>query len=180
MCPELIAAFSMLFAPASLRPIVNRLRARFSNLCPGLVEDAVSTAAVELYRSPTVLPVAWARGGVVEIRRVLIVASWRACLRQLRGPRSRRELLLEVPDEGQTLDDPETLLLCREVEAELAATLGRSARRFGGRRAPALALALNDRLGGDETDGEIAHRHGFSRETLNRAKRWMADQLSAA
>lgn len=181
MCPELLAAFGDLFHPAALRPLIAGLRRRFTGLDPELVDDAVQTAAVELLRSPAVLPSAWARGGVAEIRRVLVVASWRGCLRQLRCPRATRELLQEEDSpQGVFAEHPEALLIAAEMRRAMRRVTRQAARQFGGRKADALVHALDERLGSDETDAQVAARHGLSRETLNRAKRWMVEQLQGA
>ena len=178
MCPKLLAAFSDLFHPASLRPLLAGLRRRFPGLGAELVEDAVQGAAAELLHSPTVLPGAWSRGGGAEIRRVLVVAGWRGCLRHLKGPRATRELLQEEHcPEGVFSEHPEALMIALEMQQAMRTATRQAARRFGGRKADALADALEERLGSDETDAEVAARHGLSRETLNRAKRWMVEQL---
>lgn len=180
MCSIPVVALAEAFTLELRRALLAGLCRRFPGLGRELVEDAVQNAALELLASPTVLPGAWSRGGVVEIRRVLMVAAWRGCLRALTGPRARRELLLERLPESGGPADPESLLLCREVERAVEVALGRAARRHGGRRAPQLAAALAARLGADETDTEVARAYGVPRETLNRAKNWMAEQLEAA
>lgn len=179
MCSLPHSALSSLFQPASRGALTRRLKRHFPGLGTERVEDAMQTATAELLASPTALPTAWARGGVVEIHRVLVVASWRACLRALRGPRATRELLLDAEPEVPYAVTPEALLLAKEVEEVVEREMRRAARRYGGRKATQLEAALDARLGSAETDTQIAATFGVPRETLNRAKNWMAARLQA-
>lgn len=180
MSPEILACFLELCRPAALRPLVSGLARRFPGLCAGQVEDAVQNATLSLLRSPRSLPSAWDRAGPAGVERALVVASWRACLRTLRRGPARHEIALPHAGEALVLEDPEALLLSLEAGRRLDELLGSAARRFGGRRPEALRAALRERLGGAGTDGEVASRHGLTRERLNRARCWLAEQLPRA
>lgn len=160
-------------------PSIRRyVRSRYGHLCPGRVEDAVADAFVVLCSQPELARKAWESGGERQVLSLLRVIAWR-CARAgvCRGAGAfERGLVGSVEPVGE---GPGAL----EARAELALHLERAvlviSEQISSAHAERLALALTERLLGDESDTDIARKHGIPREYINRARHGLARMLSS-
>lgn len=155
-----------------MRPrILHFLRRRFPRVCSGLLEDALQDALCQIARDlgdPTsTSELAWARHGADGLRRVSCCYAWRATRGRLRR-KGYHWVSTDLQFGGPP--QPDELLIARRAANRLGPVLLLVSRRHAPRAPGALLAALHDSLGGDETDGQIAARHGLRREPLCRAR----------
>lgn len=154
----------------------SHLRRSFPRFSDEDLDDAASEALLDAVRRPALFEQAWERGGERGLYRLYRCVAWR----KLRGQWRRKERRVAGPALA-----PQDLRLGRAAGQELSAALDvnisramdEAVCRFGGLHPERLRAALVERFLSGDPDIEIARRHGVSRESLNKAKRFIQDRV---
>lgn len=152
------------------------LARRFPRLDRARLEDAVGDALEVACREPARFEAAGRRGDPALLK-LLRVVSWRTLRAWYRRPTRRVEVTREHLPDHPDARLPDAQVIARRELSVMHSLVTRAARKTCKGRSAALEAALHDRLGG-ATDAEAGRRHGVPREYVNRARRWMLDQLA--
>jgi len=155
------------------------LQHRFPTVCPAEAEDALQNTWVDVMRNPHSLESTLWHRGEPAFRRALHTVLWR----QMRALWRRRKPIPvdndAVQDWAIDWDTPEELLRAKELRIEIDMLKDAAAITFGGSKPEALRAALDSRLDDGLSDTAVANIYGLRRETVNRAKRWVLQQVAS-
>ena len=160
--------------------IVRRLQHSFPGMCASRCEDAAYAAYLDSLAKPAVFRDALTRGGESMLVGVYQQVAWRHLRGQWRKKSFQSEQAFDVVPELMGGTTPEALTSADELRVRVDALVHEAAAQFGGSRPELLEAALRDKLLGGEPDTRLAKRHDVPREYLNRAKRWLQDEVRAA
>lgn len=154
-----------------------RLRGAFPRASGPDLDDAVQHAFLEAIEHTDAFNDALEVDGDQGLRWLVMVA-WRF----LRGEFRRLgvKMRADLPDHDAFPDarpSAVTVLESREALDRVETLLDRAAALHGPACQQGLRDALLARICEEDTDANAARRHGVPREYVNRARRWIADQL---
>lgn len=156
--------------------------ARFPNLCPGRVEDAVSGAFEVLARDPDRFQRALQQGGLCWMVGLALTISCRDARDQIQRHAYSRELGCgtdDTPFQDRSGVCPD-LALAYDLQRDLESLLQQAAAQHGANRAPQVLSALREKLETGDEDTALAVRHGLRREHVNRAWSQVRREIRAA
>lgn len=153
------------------RALHGYLRRRFPVLDDEAVRDAVQDTFLEACRAPESFARARLDGERASYR-LLCCMAWR----KARGVLRRKSRRVEVTGLLEALSCPAGQPYGNAL-GQLARLVSEAVRRHGHRHDLQLRLALEHKLWSGESDLQVAVRFGVPREYLNRAKRYVQDEL---
>ena len=158
--------------------LVRHVRQRFTGLCPGRVEDAVSEVYLLMCRSPELFQESWDSGGDLRVLRLAMRIARFAARDQVR----RRAYAME---QGQADGDPVGVRLPGQeawacLPCDLERALHRVSNEVCSRHADTLRDALVDKLNSGANDVTLSEKHQVRREYINRAWNALSEELLAS
>lgn len=162
--------------------LLSVVSARFPNLCPGRVEDAVSGAYEVLAQDPDRFQRALQQGGISWMIGLALTISCRDARDQIQRHGYSRELGV-VGDETSIYERSGVcpdLALAYDLQRDLETLFEQAAAQHGANRAPQLLSALHEKLETGDEDTTLATRHGLRREHINRAWSQVRRDIRAA
>lgn len=157
------------------------LRRCFPTACLSLVEDAVEDAIVDAMVAAMEPSSAFCRAlaedGPAGVRRVLRRAAWCHLRGHFRRSATRHECKPEEMPETVSLSSPYSLLLRRELMAQVDELVESAALLHAKRNPEPLRAALVDALISGDPLTHVADRNEVRREPLNYARNWVESQL---
>ena len=157
-------------APQLLPKMREHVRASFPRMCPGLVDDAVSSAFEQACLHSERIEGVREQGGDAAVYRLMRVIAWRQARRGWQrtshGTRAMCPLEAGAYAVGHAPGQIVVLDVLRTLE-----DLPRLARSVSERHADRLVEAVHDKWSTGDSDGVVAERHGVRREYVNRVKR---------